>query len=97
MKKTEVKKAVFQLAGEFYGFLCDRYRAIGKREVGRVLDDCGNALAENQKKTEKSQKKYVTEEPDEMEQLLLGYEEVDYGEDECDEKRRTGGTFYFKG
>ena len=54
-------------------------------------------MAENQKKTEKSQKKYVTEEPDEMEQLLLGYEEVDYEEDECDEKRRTGGTFYFKG
>lgn len=96
MKKTEIKKAVFQLAGEFYGFLCDRYRAVGKKEVGRVLDDCGNALAENQKKTEKPQKKYVTEEPDEMEQFLLGYEEPEYEEVKYNEKGRTGGTFYFK-
>ena len=45
MRKTALGRAVCSLAGEFYGFLCGRYRAIGKRETERVFDEWGDALS----------------------------------------------------
>ena len=46
MKGKDVKRAVCSLAGEFYSFLCGRYRNVGKMETERVFDEWGDVLSQ---------------------------------------------------
>ena len=48
MKGKDLKRAVCSLAGEFYSFLCGRYRSVGKVETERVFDEWGDVFIQRE-------------------------------------------------
>ena len=75
MKEKDVKRAVCSLAGEFYSFLCGRYRSVGKMETERVFDEWGDVLSQQKQEQNLILEPVTSARPDRDKVLLPDNEE----------------------